>query len=510
MMRGLKKGGCRSLRPFALPAVLALLSGCDLAPFYRPPHFVLPASYRGSGPFEVARPQDGLPRGAWWLMFADPVLDRLERQLDADNPTLQAARETYTQARDVAAETRSGLYPQLAAGAQLSDNKQSEYRLFRSNRSTPNEEASNEINASATWEPDFWWRIRNQTKFAKEQAQATAAEVASARLSLEAGLASDYIALRSLDAEHAVYVQTAGFYGNAVSITQQRLAGKIGSGLDVARAQNQFSAAQALDTEVLAQRAVTEHAIAVLVGAYPSSFDLPPSPPGTAMVVPSIPHQLPSELLQRRPDIAQQERLMAAANAAIGVSRAAFYPDIRISLISGFQDNGFDLATLPNSLWAVGAQAMLPLFEGGLRKAILQRSWSAFAQAGDDYRATVLDAFGQVEDGLVLTERLATEAAQQQAALQAAVRAQSMSLTLFTGGLANYLDVTVSQIAALTAEIAAVEVQARRLQSAVALIRALGGGWSTADLPTPDQTLPFDPLSLHAKPGDVHEPHPAS
>jgi len=498
----------RSIHAWACLSALALLSGCDLAPLYRPPAYILPATYRGTGPFEMAQPQDGLPRGAWWRMFGDPVLDQLEQQLDANNPTLQAARETYTQARDSAAEARSGLYPQLTAGAQLTDNKQSEYRLFRSNRSASNEEASNEINASATWEPDFWWRIRNQTKFAKEQAQAVAAEVASARLSLEAGLASDYIALRGLDAEHAVYIQTASLYGQAMTITQQRLTGKIGSGLDVARAQNQFASAQALDTEVLAQRAVIEHAVAVLAGANPSSFDLPPSPAGVRITVPGIPHQLPSELLQRRPDIAENERLMAAANAAVGVSRAAFYPDIRLSAISGFQDNGFNLASLPNSLWAIGAQAMLPLFEGGLRKAILQRSWSAVAQAGDNYRAVVLDAFGQVEDGLVLTERLATEAAQQQAALQAAVRAQSMSLTLFTGGLANYLDVTFSQIAALTAEIAEVQVQTRRQQAAVALIRALGGGWSAADLPTPDQTLPFDPLSLHAKPGDVREVHP--
>ncbi len=441
-------------------------------------------------------------------MFGDPVLDRLEQQLDANNPTLQAAEETYTQARDVAAESRSGLYPQLTTSALLSQNKQSEHRLFRGNRNTPNEETSNEIDASATWDPDFWDRIRNQTKFAKEQAQAVAAEVASARLSLEAGLASDYITLRGLDAEHAVYFRTVTSYRTAVGITQQRLAGKIGSGLDVARAQNQFSAAEALDTEVLAQRAVVEHAIAVVAGISPSLFDIP-MVADAQITVPEIPRQLPSELLQRRPDIAQQERYMAAANAAIGVSRAAFYPDIRLSAMSGFEDAGFNLASLPNSLWAVGAQAVLPLFEGGLRKAVLQRSWSAFAQASDDYRATVLSAFGQVEDGLVLTEQLATEAAQQQAALQAAIRAQSMSLTLFTGGLANYLDVTVSQVTALTAEIAEVQVQTRRLQAAVALIRALGGGWSTADLPTPDQTLPFDPLSLHSKPGDVHAPHPA-
>ena len=483
----------------------SMLCGCDLAPLYRPPHFILPASYQGSGPFVVARPQDQLGRGRWWRMFGDPVLDRLEDQLDAANPTLQAAEETYTQARDVAAEARSGLYPQLNAQGDLSENKQSEHRLFRSGTSGPNEETSNDIEGAAAWDPDFWDRIRNQTKFAKEQAQATAAEVATARLSLETELASDYMALRGLDAQHAVYGQTIGFYQKAVSITQQRLSGQIASGLDVARAQNQLAAAEALDTEVLAQRALLQHAIAVLAGITPSGFMLPMIA-DARLIVPGIPSGVPSELLQRRPDIAQQERDMASANALIGVSRAAFYPDIRLSAVSGFEDSGFNLASLPNSMWAVGAQAVLPLFEGGLRKAELQRSWSVFAQASDNYRATVLNAFQQVEDGLVLTGRLATEAAQQQQALQAALKAQTMTLHLYTGGLDNYLDVTVAQIAALTAEIDEVEVQTRRLQAAVSLIGALGGGWSTADLPTPNQTLPFNPLSPNSDPGDVHEP----
>ncbi len=492
----------------AFLASLTILSGCDLAPIYQAPHPILPASYQGSGPFVVARPQDQLARGPWWEMFGDAVLDRLEQQLDASNPTLQAAEETYTQSRDVAAEARSGLYPQLSTYGDLSENKQSEYRLFRSNRTTPNEQTSNEIEANATWEPDFWSRIRNQTKYAKEQAQATAAEVASARLSLETQLASDYMALRGLDSQHAVYVQTIGFYRKAVTITQQRLAGKIASGLDVARSQNQLAAAEALDTEVLAQRALVQHAIAVLAGINPSSFMLPMIA-DARLIIPDVASGVPSELLQRRPDIARQERVMASANAAIGVSRAAFYPDIRLSALSGFQDAGFNLASLPNSLWAVGAQAMLPLFEGGLRRAELQRSWSVLAQASDNYRATVLAAFQQVEDGLVLTERLATEAIQQQAALQAALKAQSMSLSLYTGGLDNYLDVTVSQIAALTAETAEVQVQTRRLQAGVALVAALGGGWSTAELPTENQTLPFDPLSLHPAPGDVREPRAA-
>ena len=484
------------------------LSGCDLAPVYQPPHPILPASYQGSGPFVVARPQDQLARGPWWRMFGDPVLDRLEDQLDAGNPDLQAAQEAYIQARDLAAEARSELYPQLIANGDLTENKLSVHHLFRTSTVGGNEATSNQISATASWEPDFWSAIRNRTKIYKEQAQEAAAQIATARLSLQTELASDYVAMRGLDAEHAVFGQTIAFYGKAVSITKLRLAGKIASGLDVARAQNQLSAAEALDTETLAQRALLQHAVAVLAGINPSAFMLPvqgSTSVDAALVVPHVPAGVPSALLQRRPDIAQAERAMAAANAAIGVARAAFYPDIRLSAISGFEDSGFNLASLPNSLWAVGAYAMLPLFEGGLRRAELQRNWSQLAQAGDNYRATTLTAFQQVEDGLVLTDRLATEAAQQQDAAHAADQAEGITLTLYTGGLGNYLDVTVAQIAALTAEIAEVQVQTRRLQATVSLIGALGGGWSTADMPTLDQTLPFDPLSLHDAPGDVHE-----
>lgn len=257
---------------------------------------------------------------------------------------------------------------------------------------------------------------------------------------------------------------------------------------------------------MLAQRALLQHAVAVLAGIDPSDFTLPgygSTSINKRLAVPRIPEGVPSALLQRRPDIAQAERSMAAANAAIGVARAAFYPDIRLSAISGFEDSGFNLASLPNSLWTVGAYAMLPLFEGGLRRAELQRSWSQLAQTTDNYRATLLSAFQQVEDGLVLTHQLATEASQQRAAVAAAQQAQGITLTLYTGGLDNYLDVTVAQIAALTAEIADVQVQTRRLQAAVSLVAALGGGWSTGELPTPDQTLPFNPLSPHDAPGDV-------
>ncbi len=481
------------------------LAGCDLAPAYQPPHEQLPAQYQGTSPFVVALPQDQLPRGPWWEPFGDPVLDALERQLDAANPTLQAAEETYTQARDVAGEARSGLYPQLSSDALTSDNKQSEHRLFRNSTLGENEQSSNQIFATATWEPDFWRQIRNRTRASKQQAQATAAQVATARLGLETELATDYVAMRGFDAQHAVYVQTISFYRKAVAITRLRLAGKISSALDVARSENQLAAAEAFDTEVLAQRALLQHAIAALAGSNPSAFRLAAHPSGMPHV-PRIPAGVPSELLQRRPDIAEAERLMAAANSGIGVTRAAFYPDIRLSATGGFEDTGFNLASLPNSMWMIGAAAVLPLFEGGLRKAELQQSWSQYAQAADNYRATVLAAFQQVEDGLVLTRQLRREAAQQQAALEAALRAQNMTLKLYTGGLDNYLDVTVAQVAALTSAIAEVTVRTRELQAAITLVGALGGGWSTAELPTPDQTLPFSPLSPARSPGDVVEP----
>jgi NodT family efflux transporter outer membrane factor (OMF) lipoprotein len=314
-------------------------------------------------------------------------------------------------------------------------------------------------------------------------------------LSLEIELANDYMAIHGLDAEHAVYVQTIKLYENAVEIVQMRLAGKIGSGLDVARAQNQLASAQAADTDVEAQRAVLVHAVAVLAGVNPSTFTMPPLT-NAPIKVPKVPVGVPSELLQRRPDIAQAERAMAAANAAIGVARAAFYPNIRLSASAGFEDTGFALASLPNSLWAVGTSAVLPIFEGGLRRAELQQSQSVFVQTANSYRSVVLDAFRQVEDQLVLTDKLATESAQQQEALGAAMKVQTLALTLYTGGLDNYLNVTVAQIAALTAQIAEVQVETRRLQTAVALIGALGGGWNSTDLPTGDQTVPFSPLHL--------------
>ena len=355
-------------------------------------------------------------------MFGDEKLDGLEASLNTANPDLQAAEETYTQARDIVGEARSQLFPQLSAQTFATENRQSEHRLFRVAGSGPNQEASVGYGAALSWEPDFWGEIRNRTNYAKFNAQATAAMVASARLSLEVELANDYMALRALDSEHAVYTKTLGYYGDALKITQLRYSGKIAAGMDVERAQDQLSTAQAADTDIEAQRAVLEHAIAVLAGENPSTFSLPPEDLAR-LAIPAIPAGVPSALLQRRPDIAQSERQMAAENAAIGIARAAFYPNIQLSANAGFENDAFGgLGALSNSLWSIGASGVLPLFEGGLRRAEEQQSRSAFAQAGDNYRSTVLQAFREVEDQLVLTNKLGSEYSQQQAALD--VRAQ--------------------------------------------------------------------------------------
>jgi outer membrane protein, multidrug efflux system len=484
----------RCIAGLTLAAPLVSPAGCDLASDYQRPQYILPANYQGSGPFKVARPLDTLPRGPWWERFGDPLLNQLEQQLTKENPDLAAMAEQYTQARDLAAEARAGLFPQVGANGLVSYNKESKNRVFRApNSPAAIQAADNVLQAAASWEPDFWSAIRNRTRVQERLAQSSAAMVAAARLSLQTELANDSIALRGLDAQLDVYRASIAQYEKAVQITTQRLQGRIASALDVARSKSQLASTQALQNSVLANRAVLQHAIAVLVGANPSSFSIPVD--GEAnLTAPVVPVGIPSELLQRRPDVASAERQMASANAAIGVARAAFYPNITISLSGGFEDTGFHLFSLPNSLWSIGSSVMLPLFEGGLRRAELQRSWSQYAQSRDNYRSIVLSALQEVEDGLALTANLQVGARHQSEAVAEASRAEALALQLYLGGLTTYLDVVVAQETELAARTAEVQVQMSYLQSDVSLIRALGGGWSDADLPTEEAVLPFGPL----------------
>jgi outer membrane protein, multidrug efflux system len=483
---------------------VALLAGCDLAPVYDPPHFVLPESYQGSGPFVVAHPEAALsPRGDWWALFGDARLNELEDQLGRANPTLAAAADVYDQARSLAAEAQSALSPQVSANAGTSYNKSSVNRLFRApNSNAPLREASNVWGLAASWEPDFWHALRNTAHAQKRLAQAGAADLATARLSLEAELASDYIAVRGLDAQLEVLRQSIVSYQAAVEVARLRTQGQIASGLDLARALSQLDSAQAQETETRLQRDLMQHAVAVLVGAMPSTFSITPTAE-FRLAPPQLPAGVPSELLQRRPDIASAERQMAAANAEIGVSRAAFYPNVTFNLTGGFQDSGFSLLSLPNSLWSVGAAAVEPLFDGGLRRAQLRHSWAQYAQTRDSYRATVLAAFQEVEDGLSQTQRLATEDSQEHEAGDQAGQALSISTMLYKDGLDNYLSVSVAQVQALATQLTEVQIRIRQIQAAVSLIRALGGGWTVQALPDEKQTLQAGPLD-HGTGGTDH------
>ncbi len=457
------------------------LAGCDLAPRYHVPVVQVPVTYSEAAAWHPAQPQDSLPRGAWWIAFGDATLDQLEGRVESGNPALAGAAAVFDRARAISQEAEAGLYPQIAVGGQITTNRQSARRPLRSPHQ-PNQYLNNLIDATATYEIDFWDRLANSIRAGRAAAQASAADLATLQLSLHAELASDYFELRGFDARIAFLQRTVGTYRQAAQLTQNRFAGKIASGIDVAQAETQLNDAEAQLSDAIARRALVAHAIAVLIGVPPSDLALPASP--ALPVPPPVSAGIPATLLQRRPDIASAERQVMAANAEIGVTRAAFYPNISLNAILGLQDTGFNLVTLPDSFWTLGPGLALPLFEGGLRHAELAAATAVWHITAAQYRETVLDAFADVEDELSNLHWLSQEEAQQAAAAAAADQTLRMSMALYDNGAVSYLDVVTAQTAFLQAEIAAIDLRARRLDATIGLIRALGGGWSTADLPT--------------------------
>ncbi|BCK75931.1 nodT family RND efflux system, outer membrane lipoprotein [Acetobacter aceti NRIC 0242] len=485
----------------ALGSVVAL-SGCDLAPRYEAPHFVVPDSWTGQSPFAKATPAELQIPVNWWTLLGDPVLDDLEQRAVEQNADLQAAAERFVQARSLVMKARADLLPHFGLAFGASDNKQSADALFRYKGATT---ATDEFYGGlASWEPDFWSEIRNQVRMQKFAAQEKAADFAGVRLSLAADLASDYIALRGYDAQDAIYRQSIAYYSKAVDMTRTQLDNQAAPRLDLARAQNRLYVAQAAELDVRAQREVTEHAIAVLTNTVPESFHIEPRDNFSFRTV-DVSLGVPSELLQRRPDIAAAERVMAQANRSIGVARAAFYPHISLRANGGFNANGFDLAKLANSMWSYGASASMPIFEGGLRRAALQYSWSVYRETRDSYRSTILSAFREVEDEQSRVRLLRQEDMRLKGAVGTAMDMQNMTMTLYKGGLSNYLEAIVAQEAALDARIAEVEVAVRAEQAVVGLIRSTGGGWNDRLLPTPDETMTFDVFQY----GNLHYPKPA-
>jgi NodT family efflux transporter outer membrane factor (OMF) lipoprotein len=438
------------------------------------------ADYKEAGIWQPAMPADGVPQGPWWQSFGDATLNRLEAQVDTGNPDLAASLASFQQARAIAAESFSGVYPTLSLGGNITTNRQSDRRPLRS-QGQPNQYLDNSIDVQANYEIDFWDRIANAVKAGRAAAQASAADLAFARLSLHAELASDYVDLRGLDAQARVLESAVQAYRHALSLTQDRFAGKISSGIDVSRAQTQLDNAEAGLTGITAQRALMEHAIAVIIGRAPAELTIDPAPWDLREA--AIPPGLPSTLLERRPDIASAERLVAAANATIGETRAAFYPTISLNILYGLQDTGFNLFSLSNDMWAVGPGLVMPLFEGGLRDAEEAAAVAAYKRTVANYRSTVLTAFQEVEDALSQRRLLAQEAAQEQAAVDAAKQTVGMTTNLYKDGATSFLEVVVAQTAELQSEQNEVDLRTQRMQASVALIRALGGGWDRRDLP---------------------------
>jgi NodT family efflux transporter outer membrane factor (OMF) lipoprotein len=464
----------KNQKNFCSLVLVLLVAGCDLAPRYHAPVVATPVTYAEAAPWQIARPADTVPRGAWWRVFNDPTLNELEPRVDSANPDLQAAAAIYDQARALLSEAQAGVFPQLQLGGHITTNRQSDHRPLRG-VNEPNQYLDNAIDTQATYEVDIWDRVANSIKAGKAAAGASEADLESARLSLHAELATDYFTLRGLDAEAQLYANTVQSYSQALTLTQNRFAGKIASGMDVSRAAAQLHDAQAQATDIAARRALIAHAIAILVGVPPAELQIPP-----ALInvhVPPTGAGLPASLLQRRPDIASAERSVAAANAEIGVVRAAFYPNISINLALGLQDTGFNLYSLGNSFWSVGPGATLPIFEGGLRTAEVKAAFAVYRRTVADYRATVLDAFRDVEDELASLHWLGDELTQEEQAVAAARQTVTMSMALYKDGATNFLDVVTAQTAELQAERAALDIRTRRLEASVSLIRALGGGW---------------------------------
>lgn len=471
-------------------ACLLAVGGCSLAPDYvKPDAGVLPEAYKGAANPEgwtQASPQDTVMRGAWWKVYGDPVLDGLEAKLDANNPDIAVALARLDSSFAYLQQLGAQQSPHAGLDVEPTNARQSDNRPLRGS-DQPNEYDTRTISFSASYELDLWGRVRNEVAAGKASTDAAKADLASARLSLQGRLADLYIQLRDDDVEFRIVRDSLTAFGEGQAITQRRMDGGVSSGLDLARANAQYADAQAQATELRVQRALTLHAIAVLVGESPSVFSL--APQTAAVGLPSIPLGVPSSLLQRRPDIAAAERRVYAANAGIGVARAAFFPTISLGAALGWQDVGHgDLLAASNQFWSLGPLVSLNLLDGGLRRGRESEAKAEFTAASAQYRGLVLRAFQQIEDNLSLLQELGREGQQENAAADAAKASETLATNRYNEGVVSYLEVVTAQTAALKAERTAELVRTRQLQASVDLIRALGGGWNAnaPDTPQPD------------------------
>jgi NodT family efflux transporter outer membrane factor (OMF) lipoprotein len=466
------------VRGAVLTAVLtAVLGGCSLAPPLKVPEVPTAAAYKEMGPWTQAAPADRLARDSWWALYGTRELDDLAQRLLAGNPTLAASLANYAQATALRDQARAGLFPTLALTPSVARARESAHAPL-TGPTTPRYYDDNVAGGSASYELDLWGQIRNQVAAGVANARASAADLENARLSLLAQLVDEYVELRSLDREISILADTVAAYDRAVKVTEQRHGAGIGSGLDVAQAQTQLDAARSQAAQALAQRALTEHAIAALLGVSASQFALDPAI--VDIKLPHIPTGVPTTLLERRPDIAGAQRRMIAANANVGVARAAYFPSLTLGAQGGFQSTGFaNWLAAPSSYWAIGPTAVLNLFDGGLRRAQVAQARAEFDASAANYRGVVVAAFQQVEDSLASLNHYYDAAQEEKAAVAAAQRTLDLSMALYKQGAADYLTVVTSQTALLQAQLQALDLDTLQLRASVDLVRALGGGWTS-------------------------------
>jgi NodT family efflux transporter outer membrane factor (OMF) lipoprotein len=453
-------------------ALTLLLGACSLAPPLKTPDIPTADAYKELGPWTKAQPADRLPRDSWWTLYDNAQLDELQKSLITGSPTLAAALANYAQARALSDQARAGLFPSLSLSSGVSRNRESINAPLRSS-TTRTYYDNNTLGGSASYELDLWGQIRNEVAAGAANAAASAADLENARLSLIAQLVDDYIQLRSLDRDSAILDETVTAYTRALGLTQQRHDAGIAPGLDVSQAQTQLDAARSQAAQTLAQRALMEHAIAALLGVSASTFSIKPEI--VDIKLPQIPSGVPSTLVERRPDIAGAQRRMIAANANIGVARAAYFPTLTLGAQGGFQSTSF--SNWLSSFWAIGPNALLSVFDGGLRRAQVAQARAEFDASAANYRGTVVGAFQQVEDSLATLNHYHDASVEEKAAVDAAQRTLDFSMALYKQGATDYLTVVTSQTALLQTQLQALNLDTLQLTASVDLIRALGGGW---------------------------------
>lgn len=464
-------------------AAILFFVGCTVGPNYVRPSAEVPTEYKELPPdWKQAQPSDAIAKGKWWEIYQDSQLNGLEEQIDVSNQTLKAEQQQFAQARAALRITRSNLFPNVTGSFSASRTDQSQNRPLFNSTFTKKTYNDFVLPVDVSYEADLWGRVRRTVEASRSEAQATAADLANASLSLHAELASDYFQLRGLDAQKQLLDSTVQSYEKALELTENRYHGGLASAVDVAQAQTILETTRALSVDVGVQRAAFEHAIAVLVGRPASQFSIAPIP--LTEPPPVVPSGLPSDLLERRPDISAAERRVQEQNAQIGVAKAAYYPLVTLSASGGFESAvAGTLLQGPSGFWMLGGQAAETLFDAGRRRGVSDQAKAAWNQSVDNYRQTVLTAFQEVEDNLAALRILQDEANTQAGAVAAAEHSLSLSVTRYKGGVTNYLEVTTAQSAALSDEVTAVNILTRRMAASVLLIKAIGGGWNVSQIP---------------------------